>query len=128
MIYKTQGGESIYYAGCNLVLLGTAIILRWTFVDTLLVFFEVFGLYIAACLLRPGPIEHRETFFSNIFFIFVTGVFVVIGNYYYNQLRFREFASRFELDMSRRELEETNRKLIELDRLKSCLLYTSRCV
>jgi signal transduction histidine kinase len=125
IINETTGADSPYYAGFNLVLLGAAIILRWTFVDTLLVFIEVLGLYLAACLLCRDPIAHRdlidhpEIFFTNIFFIFVTGVFVVIGSYFYNQLRFREFASRYELDQNKRELEETNRKLIELDRLKS---------
>jgi signal transduction histidine kinase len=118
MIYRTEGANSPYYAGLNLVLLGASIILRWTFVDSLLVFLEVLGLYLAACLLH-GPINQRDIFFNNIFFIFVTGVFVVIGSYFYNQLRFREFGFRYELDKNKRELEETNRKLIELDRLKS---------
>src|ERR1039457_396645 len=104
IIYKTEGANSLYYAGLNLVLLGAAIILRWTFADTLIVFFEVLGLYLVACLLH-GSIEHRNIFFSNIFFIFVTGVFVVIGSYFYNQLRFREFAFRYELDQSRKALE-----------------------
>ena len=117
MIYKTTGADSPYYAGLNLVLLGAAIILRWTFVDSLLACLEVLGLYLAACLLH-GQIEHRNIFFNNIYFIFVTGVFVVIGSYFYNQLRFREFASSYELDKNKRELEESNRKLIELDRLK----------
>jgi signal transduction histidine kinase len=118
MIYKTTGASSPYYAGLNLVLLGAAIILRWTFVDSLIVFLEVLGLYLAACLLH-GQIRNSSIFFNNIYFIFVTGVFVVIGSYFYNQLRFREFAFRYELDKNKRELEETNRKLIELDRLKS---------
>src|SRR5271154_3219042 len=118
MIYRTEGANSPYYAGLNLVLLGAAIILRWTFVDSLLACLEVLGLYLVACLLRHGPIEHQNIFFNNIYFIFVTGVFVVIGSYFYNQLRFREFASSYELDKNKRELEDSNRKLIELDRLK----------
>src|SRR6185503_8287893 len=51
MIYRTTGENSPYYAGLNLVLLGAAIILRWTFADSLLAFLEVLGLYLAACLL-----------------------------------------------------------------------------
>jgi signal transduction histidine kinase len=118
LIYESDGAASPYYAGLNLVLLGAGLVLRWTFVDSLLAFLEVLGLYFAACLLH-GPIENRSIFFNNIYFVFVTGVFVVIGSYFYNQLRFREFAFRFQLDKSKQELEETNHRLVELDRLKS---------
>ena len=66
MIYKTTGADSPYYAGLNLVLLGASIILRWTFVDSLLVFLEVIGLYLAACLWH-GAIDKVDIFFNNIF-------------------------------------------------------------
>jgi signal transduction histidine kinase len=118
MIYRTTGENSPYYAGLNLVLLGAAIILRWTFVDSLLAFLEALGLYLVACI-SHGPIKEPNLFFNNIYFIVVTGVFVVIGSYFYNRLRFREFAFRYELDKSKQELEETNRKLVELDQFKS---------
>ncbi len=120
MIYRTTGANSPYYAGLNLVLLGASIILRWTFVDSLLVFLEVLGLYLAACLLH-GPIDSTNIyiFFNNIFFIIVTGVFVVIGSYFYNQLRFREFGFSYELDKSKSELEKTNQKLVAHDRLRN---------
>ena len=120
MIYRTTGANSPYYAGLNLVLLGASIILRWTFVDSLLVFLEVLGLYLAACLLH-GPISSTDMniFLNNIFFIFVTGVFVVIGSYFYNQLRFREFGFSYQLDKNKSELEKTNQKLVEIDHLRS---------
>jgi len=118
MIYATEGSGSPYYAGLNLVLLGAAIILRWTFLDSMIVFLEVLGLYLAACLWH-GSTKDYGIFFNNVYFIFVTGTFVVFGSYFYNQLRFREFAFRYQLDRSKGELEETNRKLIELDKLKS---------
>jgi signal transduction histidine kinase len=124
MIYRV-GPDSPYYAGFNLVLLGAVIILRWTVVDTVLIVCEVLGLYLAAALLRGigGPGEYgmnsEKIFYSNIFFVVVTGAFVVVGNYFYNQIRFREFAFRYELDKNKRELEETNRKLVEMDQLKS---------
>jgi len=125
MIYRTGPG-SPYYAGLNLVLLGAVIILRWSFIDTVLVACGVLGLYLAAALLH-GPTSPQDMygesnpklFYNSVFFIVATGVFVVIGNYFYNQLRFREFAFRYELDKNKQELEETNRKLVELDHLKS---------
>src|SRR4029077_3244427 len=50
---------------------------------------------------------------------FVTGVFVVIGNLFYNRIRFREFELRYELDKSKLLLEASNEKLKELDQLKT---------
>ena len=113
MIYDTTGAESPYYAGLNLVLLGAAIILRWTFVDSVVVFFEVLLLYLAACILHGGATSNGNIFFNNVYFLFVTGVFVVIGSHFYNVLRFREFAVRYELDLNKRELENFNNKLGE---------------
>jgi signal transduction histidine kinase len=66
----------------------------------------------------------RETrseglFLNNLYFLILTGIIVVTGNHFLGALRFREFASRYELDRNRQQLEESNRKLKELDRIKS---------
>ena len=119
MIYSRGGAESPYYAGLNLVLLGAALVLRWTLVDSVIVFVEVLGCYLAACVSHGKPVTSWGIFYNNLYFLFVTGVFVVIGGYFYNRLRFREFALRYELDQNRKKLEENNQKLMELDQLKS---------
>ena len=117
MINQSQGAVSPYYAGLNLVLLGAAIILRWTFVDSVIVFIEVLCCYVIACALYPIPPngfdEYIKGFLTNTFFITVTGIFVVISSHFYNLLRFREFAFRHELDASKHELELSNNKLSE---------------
>lgn len=118
MIYKSQGADSTYYAGLNLVLLGAAIVLRWTLRDSVMVFLMALGFYLAACFLQ-GPIRHPGIFYNNLYFLSVTGIFVVIGSYFYNRIRFAEFELRFELDRSRKMLEENNQKLLELDQVKS---------
>src|SRR6185436_9179758 len=67
-----------------------------------------------------GP--HPQKFpilFNNIYFLALTGIIVLSGNYLFNRLRFREFVLRFELDQNRRQLEESNQKLLELDQIKS---------
>jgi signal transduction histidine kinase len=117
MIFKTEGPASPYYAGLNLVLLGASIILRWSLADSLVVFCEVVLMYAVACSLH-GSVMRAQTFFNNLYFLLVTGVFVVIGSYFYNRLRFREFALRFELDQNRAELEQSNQKLKQLDEAK----------
>ncbi len=118
MIYATQGAASPYYAGLNLVMLGAAILLRWTLLDSIVVFILLLLTYLGACLLH-GPIPAGGTFFNNFYFLFVTGVFIITGSWFYNQIRLREFALRFELDKNRAMLEESNEKLKELDQVKN---------
>ncbi len=118
MIYREDGPNSPYYAGLNLVLMGAGIVLRWTLADSIVVLALTLGIYWAACHAH-GPALVQGIFFNNLYFLTVTGVFVITGNYYYNRLRYQEFALRFELDKNRKMLEENHRKLVELDKLKS---------
>jgi signal transduction histidine kinase len=118
MIYETDGALSPYYAGLNLVMLGAAILLRWTLLDSITVFVLALAAYLAACGLN-GPLPHGGMFFNNFYFLFVTGVFIITGSWFYNQIRFREFTLRFELERNRKTIEENNRKLVELDQIKS---------
>jgi signal transduction histidine kinase len=120
MIYETGGAQSTYYAGINLVLLGAALVLRWTLRDSVIVVMTAIGMYLAACTLK-GPVHGgvQGVYFNNVYFLVVTGVFVVIGNLVYNGIRYREFQLRFELDQSRALLAENNEKLKELDQVKN---------
>jgi signal transduction histidine kinase len=67
----------------------------------------------------PAEVQSQGLFFNNLYFLALTGIIVVTGNHFLGLLRFREFASRYELDRNRRELEASNRKLKELDQIKS---------
>jgi signal transduction histidine kinase len=58
-------------------------------------------------------------FANNLYFLALTGIIVVTGSYFHSLARFREFAFRYELDKHRAALEESNRKLVELDQIKS---------
>ena len=118
MIYVTDGPDSPYYAGLNLVMLGAALLLRWTLFDSILVFVLCLATYLAACFFSGAP-SSKGIFFNNFYFLFVTGVFIITGSWFYNRIRFREFALRYELDKNRKALEESNQKLLELDQIKS---------
>src|SRR5205814_603466 len=48
----------------------------------------------------------------------VTGIIVMAGSYFHTRLRRREFMLRYELDHSRRDVEKTNQKLVELSQIK----------
>ena len=118
MISVTEGPASPYYAGLILVLLAVNAIVHWTTAESLLALAVLYFFYFIACARWPIA-EEQGIFFNNIYFLALTGIIVVIGNYLYNQLHFREFVLRFELGQNRRTLEEANQKLIELDRVKS---------
>ena len=118
MIGMTEGLESPYYAGLILVLLAVNAIVHWSTGESLLAIGILFLSYLIACL--PWNIGRDSgIFFNNIYFLVLTGIIVVAGNYLYNQLHFREFVLRFELSQNRQKLEETNQKLVEMDRIKS---------
>jgi two-component system, sensor histidine kinase PhcS len=118
MIYQTeQGAQSVYYAGLNLVLLGAAMILRWSLWESLIVCLEVLVIYFTACWLHQAKhpaatyLTSGGVFYNNSYFLVVTGAFVVIGSHFYNKLRFREFSLRYELDLNKKQLEANNQQL-----------------
>ena len=118
MIFETEGAASPYYAGLNLVLLVIGFVLQWTFAESLAAVSLVMAMYVTACVLNRG-LANPADLINNLYFITLTGIIVVTGSYVHTRLRFREFALRYELDQSSRLIEESNRKLIELDQLKS---------
>ncbi|MSU34497.1 MAG: response regulator [Pedosphaera sp.] len=117
LIALADGAPSTYYAGLNLVLLTIGLVLRWTLIESLIGFTIVILLYAAVCWTPPGAVQFKF-FFNNLYFLVLTGSIVVTGNHLQSQLRFREFASNHQLDLSRRELEKSNKRLMELDELK----------
>lgn len=118
MIYMTEGAVSPYYAGLNLVMLASAVVVRWTFVDSVVFFALTLIAYLGGCLLH-GPITNGGLFFNNLYFLSVTGVVMLAGTWQYSKVRRSEFDLRWRLDQNREELESTNRKLRELDEAKS---------
>jgi signal transduction histidine kinase len=118
MIYDLGGATSTYYAGLNLIMVGSAILLRWTVADSVIIVVLTLVTYLFVCLIR-GPVPDTGLFFNNLYFLLVTGVFLIAGSWYYNGVRRSEFDLRWRLDQNRVELEATNRKLKELDELKS---------
>jgi signal transduction histidine kinase len=118
MIYYTEGPTSPYYAGLNLILMGVSVVVHATVAESLVSVLAVLLMYFGACL--PGGIaQHWPVFFNNLYFLVLTGIIIVTGNFYFNRLRYSEFAARFELDKNKKALEENNAKLRELDQIKS---------
>ncbi|MES2441006.1 MAG: ATP-binding protein [Verrucomicrobiota bacterium] len=118
MIQITDGGNSLYYAGLSLVLVGLSLLLRWTFANSLYMIGLAFACYTISVVTSHTTPIFRDLF-SNSYFIFVTSVFVLAGSYYYQSLRFSEFCLRTEVEKSRELLESQNRQLSELDEAKT---------
>jgi signal transduction histidine kinase len=118
LIYKANDPYSPYYAGLNIILLGMGLLTPWAYVQNLLVTLFVLAMYVIISLLRVKP-EPVGYLINNTTFLFLTAAIVVASSVANARQRLREFTLRFELDTNKRELEESNRKLIELDQLKS---------
>ncbi len=120
MIAREGGMNSSYYAGLNLVLIAVNVVARWTLRESLAIAASTLLLYIAACFVGArSSAFNASNLVNNLYFLSLTGVIVIAGNWLYNQMRIREFTFRFELDRNQRLLEESNRRLRELDELKS---------
>ena len=118
MIYITNDPYSPYYAGLNIVLLAVGLISPWTYIQNLLTTVFVLAMYVIVALAIKTP-QHWNYVINNTTFLMLTAVLVVAGSVANSRQRFREFSLRYELDKNRNSLEASNRKLVELDRLKS---------
>jgi len=118
MVYQTDDPYTPYYAGLNIILLGMGLLSPWAYVQNLLASIFVLVMYLVISFL-PHNAQSISSIMNNSTFIMLTAVLVVCGSVASSRQRFREFSLRYELDKNRKSLEETNRKLVELDRLKS---------
>ena len=118
MIYDVVDPDSPYYAGLSLVLMSMALVLRWEVRLGAIASILVLGMYLAAAF-GHGAVKNFGTLFNNLYFLLLTGVIVLFGGRVHHGLRLREYKLRSELERNQRELEESNRKLTELDQIKS---------
>lgn len=115
MIYDQEGPSSPYYAGLNLIILAISLVVRWSAWESLLVVVCMILMYVAACVIKGPVAALNGDWAANCIFMVETGAIVVVGNHFFNRLRFREFVSRYELNERKQELEEAIRKLREAE-------------
>jgi len=118
MIYDVVDPDSPYYAGLSLVLMSMALVLRWEARLGAIESVLVLVMYLIA-VFGHGTVKNFGALFNNLYFLFLTGVIVLFGGRVHRGLRLREFKLRSELEQNQRELEQSNRKLKELDQIKS---------
>jgi two-component system sensor histidine kinase PhcS len=69
MIAITEGGNSVYYAGISLVLVGLSLLLRWSFINSLFMIGMALACYALSVAISPVHVEFRMLF-NNCYFIF----------------------------------------------------------
>ena len=116
MIWQTNGVESTYWAGLNLVLMGATVLLRWGTMDSAINAILCIGVYFFAIyqhhLERFFLLPFDKTFIPG-YFIFVTGAIAATATYFYNGSRFREFCLAMEVAATNKELRNSNLQLAE---------------
>ena len=114
MIFQTDGVESHYYGGLNLVLVGATLLLRWNTFDSAVNVLLCLLMYTVAVYRHDYELEIRwEEPFIRTYFIFVTGAIATTATYFYNISRFREFCLSKEVAASNKKLRHINRQLAE---------------
>ncbi len=118
MILITDGGNSSYYAGLNLVLVALAILLRWTVKMGFEMSVYLIIAYIGASLgSRVTP--DLGTLVNNFFFIGSNAALVVVGAFLYDRTRRSEFFLQKEIEDRNLELADNQLRLQELDEAKT---------
>lgn len=124
MVYYTEGTASPYYAGLILVMMFLAVLLDWTFWQSVASVVLVWMLYMIACLCSNAPAD-LGGFTNNVFFLTSTGVIIIIGAWFHSDLRRREFVSRCELEKANREIKEAEAQLVQSEKMTSLGRYSA---
>lgn len=112
MIYVADGFTGPYYAGLNLLIVGVSLLLPYSFIESFILSAGALGFYILTGAVGGLNGIDFSLAYSNIYFIFSTGVIACTASFFSERARFREFRLTYELD-------QRNRQLAELDRIKS---------
>lgn len=111
MIFATEGYQSTYYAGLNLAMVAVGILLPTSFLEALIFSASTIGIYILSCTFHPDPID-VGILYNNLYFLTLTAVISITSVLFNTRRRFSEFRLSYQLD-------ERNKQLAELDRIRS---------
>lgn len=112
LIYYANDPVSPYYAGLNIVLVAVGLILPWNYIQNLITAILTLLGYVLVCRWMPNPQPLNYTI-NNATFLCLTAVLVVSGSIASARQRLREFRLRWDLDLSRVQVQENN---VTLDR------------
>ncbi|HWE01927.1 MAG TPA: ATP-binding protein [Tepidisphaeraceae bacterium] len=125
MIYASEGANSPYYAGLNLVMLAGCLLTTYDARGAMVFCGVTIACYGLACTLHrwmpPASAIHKSVmlagsiFFNNIYFLAATGAVSVTSCYFGSRRRFEDFRLRHELDAKNVRIASTLQKLQETE-------------
>lgn len=119
MIYISEGAISPYYAGLNLMIIGTCILFPNTLTEAVSYSLFVLIAYLGACIAHPELIIKLSILFNNVYFMVLTSIICCTASRYFHLRRIENFKLRHELNISHQQTAASYEKLSELDKLKS---------
>jgi two-component system sensor histidine kinase PhcS len=121
MIYASEGADSPYYAGLNLVMLAGCLLTTYNAKRATVFCGFIILCYGAACylhwLMPPASSLHKSSLlngsvlFNNIYFLVATSAVSVTSCYFGSRRRFEDFRLRHELDVKNGRIASTLKKL-----------------
>ncbi|MEM6391316.1 MAG: ATP-binding protein [Planctomycetota bacterium] len=112
MIYSSEGVHSPYYAGLNLLIIIGCLPMPYTRAKAAAVCLLVTAIYLVACFAHEKNAGISGQLLSNLVSIALISIIVVTSCHLYRNRRINEVRHRYEMSGQ-------NRRLAELDRLKS---------
>ena len=119
MCWLHEGYESPYYAGINLVIIGTGFLFSWTPRLSIFHCALTYAFYMMPLFLGLFRVHVFSVFISNQFFLLSTMIVILAAQRHRYLLESREFFSNLALQRTKASLEDAVEKLKEMDRLKS---------
>jgi len=124
LVHMTGGSSSPYYAGLLIILFALCIWIPITYKLGLFCAVSIYLMYVLPFLMT-NTVTDWSIFLNNNYFIVAIFFLSVSSLKFYNDIRFKEFKSRYEIQKSNEELNEitqelkgTNKKLRKLDEMK----------
>ncbi|ADG68880.1 ATP-binding region ATPase domain protein [Planctopirus limnophila DSM 3776] len=104
MLYVTEGSVSPFYAGLNLTILGTCVLLPYNAWQALAFCSGVLGMYLIACIAHSRIPLRIDALVMNSTFIAMTSIICATACHIFSQARRREFDLRHDLEVRNSEL------------------------
>ncbi|WP_338844951.1 ATP-binding protein [Massilia sp. W12] len=114
MISVTEGANSIYYAGLNLAIFASGIVLPFSLWQNLALSAASLLLYILACAGHAETFKMQGPFLVNGLLLLFSGVVASVCTVFNERARYMLFQLRAELAEKNRLLERTNRDLSQI--------------
>ncbi len=121
MIYASEGSDSPYYAGLNLVMLAACLLTTFGARDAMCFCAVVLASYCFACFLHaaapPATTLHKSVLINgnvlvnNLYFLAATALVCVTSCHFSSLRRFEDFRLKHELDANNTQLASTLKKL-----------------